>query len=193
MDTLDTETLEQIKQIVNTSKNEKIPLEKPKKSKKIKEPVATEPVAPPQEPEPVPQNPVAVAAPVAETKKKRVQSEKQKQAFVLLQQKRKEQVEKLHLVKKINASKLLLENDVKLQPKKPKKIVVDFSRFKKQELESDSEDDSSSGSEGPGPLPDQKQWGTSTRNAKSNKPNKPVKPVKPVKLVDDGYKPASYF
>ena len=61
---------------------------------------------------------VEVNEPMVEpVKKKRVQSEKQKAAFVLLQEKRKVQVEKQKLIKKIEASKLLLENDVPLEVK----------------------------------------------------------------------------
>ena len=37
MDTLDNETLEQIKTIVNDAKNSKVPLQKAKRTKKIKE------------------------------------------------------------------------------------------------------------------------------------------------------------
>ena len=132
MDTLDVATMEQIKHIVNLSKNEKVPLEKVKKPRKQKDPV-------PVVSEPTPELPVAEVAPEPEPKKKRIQSEKQKAAFILLQQKRKEQVEKQKLVKKIDASKLLLQNDVKLLPKKPKKITVAFSKF--QKVESDDETD----------------------------------------------------
>ena len=106
-----------------------------------------------------------------------------------MQQKRKEQVEKQKLIKKIDASKLLLENDVKLLPKKPKKITVQFSKF--QKVESESEDKETKSDDEPAPKPEVKQFGTSTRNAKSVK--KPMQPPKPVKLVQPEYKEASYF
>ena len=81
MDTLDVETMEQIKHIVNLSKNEKVPLEKIKKPRKQKEPVP-----PSQPPQVEPELPAPVeAVPSVEPKAKRVQSEKQKAAFILLQ------------------------------------------------------------------------------------------------------------
>ena len=132
MDTLDNETLEQIKTIVNDAKNEKAPLQRAKRTKKQKDVTIiippteehktdTEPV------EMIPARPILKRSdsvmpneelkPIMEEelkpnmededivlivpeKKKRVQSEKQKAAFVLLQAKRKEQVEKQKLNKK---------------------------------------------------------------------------------------------
>ena len=124
MDTLDNETIERIKTIVNDAKNEKAPLQRAKRTKKQKDVTIiippteehktdTEPV------EMIPARPILKRSdsvmPPAEVvevveelkpnmededivlivpeKKKRVQSEKQKAAFVLLQAKRKEQVE----------------------------------------------------------------------------------------------------
>ena len=90
MDTLDNETLEQIKNIVNIAKNDKTPLQKQKvkKAKKVKEVTLTSPLSDALNSEPekiVPSpEPVQELAPepvtVAEPKKKRVQSEKQKAA-----------------------------------------------------------------------------------------------------------------
>ena len=195
METLDNETLEQIKNIVNTSKNEKTPLQKQKvkKAKKVKEVTLTSPLSNAlnsevekivPSPEPV-QELAPELAPVAEPKKKRVQSEKQKAAFALLQIKRKEQVEKQKLVKKIEASKLLLENDVKLKiqkTKKPKGTIVDFNNF--PEEDSDDSDDSE---EEPEPVKKQ-PWGTSTRNKKSVK-----KMPQPIKVVEPKYQSPVYF
>ena len=197
MDNLDVETLEQIKNIVNIAKNEKVPLQKQKvkKAKKVKEVTLTSTIsnAPNSEPEkyspspePVPEPVQELApetAPVAEPKKKRVQSEKQRAAFALLQEKRKEQVEKQKLLKKIEASKLLLENDVKLKAqkiKKPKSTIVDFTNFPEEDSDDDSEEE---------PEPVTKQpWGTSTRNKKSVK-----KPPQPVKIVQAKYEAPVFF
>lgn len=200
METLDNQTLEEIKNIINTSKNNKVPLQKQKvkKAKKVKEVTLTSPISdalnsdpqnispspePVQEPvqEPVPE-PAPETAAVAEPKKKRVQSEKQKAAFVLLQEKRKEQVEKQKLLKKIEASKLLLENDVKLKAqkvKKPKGTIVDFNNFPEEDSSDDSEEE---------PEPVKKPWGTSTRNKKSIK-----KPPQPVKIVQAKYETPVFF
>ena len=90
-----------------------------KETKKEPEPSAQLPVPQPQ-PEPEPETVIINPEPKP-VKPKRVQSEKQKAAFLLLQEKRKQQVEKQKLVKKIEASKLLLENDVKLKASKSKK------------------------------------------------------------------------
>ena len=193
MDILDNETLEQIKNIVNTAKNDKVPLQKQKvkKAKKVKEVTLTSTIlnapnsdgeknvpTPETAPEPLPET-----APVAEPKKKRVQSEKQRAAFAILQEKRKEQVEKQKLVKKIEASKLLLENDVKLKiqkVKKPKGTIVDFNNFPEEDSDDDSEEE---------PEPVKKQpWGTSTRNKKSVK-----KPPQPIKVVQAKYEAPVYF
>ena len=138
MDTLDNETLEQIKTIVNDAKNEKAPLQKAKKPRKTKEVtiivppteehnndaepvemVPTKPVLTRQKsvrpvielPAPTPIIEEELLVPVIDVPiieepivepviKKRVQSEKQKAAFVLLQEKRKVQVEKQKLIKK---------------------------------------------------------------------------------------------
>jgi hypothetical protein len=193
MDILDNETLEQIKNIVNTAKNDKVPLQKQKvkKAKKVKEVTLTSTIlnapnsdgeknvpTPETAPEPLPET-----APVAEPKKKRVQSEKQRAAFVILQEKRKEQVEKQKLVKKIEASKLLLENDVKLKiqkVKKPKGTIVDFNNFPEEDSDDDSEEE---------PEPVKKHpWGTSTRNKKSVK-----KPPQPIKVVQAKYETPVFF
>jgi hypothetical protein len=193
MDILDNETLEQIKNIVNIAKNDKTPLQKQKvkKAKKVKEVTLTSTIlnapnsdgeknvpTPETAPEPLPET-----APVAEPKKKRVQSEKQRAAFVILQEKRKEQVEKQKLVKKIEASKLLLENDVKLKiqkVKKPKGTIVDFNNFPEEDSDDDSEEE---------PEPVKKHpWGTSTRNKKSVK-----KPPQPIKVVQAKYETPVFF
>jgi len=114
-------------------------------------------------------------------KKKRVQSEKQKAAFVLLQAKRKEQVEKQKLNKKIEASKLLLENDVPLKVKKPKSTTINFN----DDADSDPEDDTE---EEPVRKEPAKVWGTSTRNKKSVK-----KENQGIKVIDAKYQEAAYF
>lgn len=180
MESLDVETIEQIKSLVNDAKNKKAPLEKTKKVKKAKETKKEpEPVSVPV-PQPQPQlepEPVIIKPEPKPIKPKRVQSEKQKAAFILLQERRKQQVEKQKLVKKIEASKLLLENDVKLKAsksKKPKSTTVDFNNFSNHDSE-DSEDSDDSDEEEPEQKP-VKQWGTSTRNKKSVK--KPVQVVK---------------
>lgn len=178
MDSLDIETIEQIKGIVNDAKNKNAPLEKTKKVKKVKE-LKPEPEQEPiQLPEPLPeQEPIQLPS-TPPVKPKRVQSEKQKAAFTLLQEKRKEQVEKQKLVKKIEASKLLLENDVKLKAsksksKKPKSTTVNFNNFQKHVSDNESDDsDDSDSEEEPKPV---KQWGKSTRNKKSVKPVQVVK------------------
>ena len=144
MDTLDNETIEQIKTIVNDAKNSKVPLQKAKRTKKIKEvrpdifepepviqkivePVVVEPVVEPvivDEVKIVKSRVKKIKAIIPEikqednkpevdlqsdddmklelvvpAKKKKVQSEKQKEAFKILQAKRKEQLEKLKLIK----------------------------------------------------------------------------------------------
>ena len=209
MDTLDNETMEQIKNIVNDAKNNNTPLQKAKRTKKVKE-VNITPDIPPEvgptihkeeeplkkpkltrsksiktniniveqlpTPEPEPERepepePEPILEPVLEpVKKKRVQSEKQKAAFLLLQEKRREQVEKLKLQKKIEASKVLLENDIPLKVKKPKSTKINFD-------EDGTEDEEDTPEEDPEPKPKRaskvqvvKQWGTSTRNKKSIKP-----------------------
>ena len=208
MDTLDNETLEQIKTIVNDAKNEKAPLQKAKKPRKTKEVII---IVPPTEEhnndaepvEMVPTKPVltrqksvrpvielpaptpiieeellvpVIDVPIIEEPivepviKKRVQSEKQKAAFVLLQEKRKEQVEKQKLIKKIEASKLLLENDVSLKVQKPKSTTINFN----EDSDSDPEDEP----EPEAPKKAAKVWGTSTRNKKSVK-----KEVRGIKVV----------
>ena len=112
MDTLDNETIEQIKNIVSDAANAKVPLQKEKKARKPKQKQDVKPVEPKLLPGPDPSSespetepvevkpePSAEPQPVVEpVKKKRVQTEKQKSAFALLQEKRKEQVEKLKLV-----------------------------------------------------------------------------------------------
>ena len=113
-------------------------------------------------------------------KKKRVQSEKQKAAFVLLQEKRKEQVEKQKLIKKIEASKLLLENDVSLKVQKPKSTTINFN----EDSDSDPEDEP----EPEAPKKAAKVWGTSTRNKKSVK-----REVKGIKVIETKYEEPSYF
>lgn len=216
MDTLDNETLEQIKTIVNDAKNEKAPLQRAKRTKKQKDVTIiippteehktdTEPV------EMIPARPILKRSdsvmPPAEVveelkpimeeelkpnmeedivlivpeKKKRVQSEKQKAAFVLLQAKRKEQVEKQKLNKKIEASKLLLENDVPLKVKKPKSTTINFN----DDADSDPEDDTE---EEPVKKAPAKVWGTSTRNKKSVK-----KENQGIKVIDAKYQEAAYF
>ena len=226
MDTLDNETIEQIKNIVNDAKNEKAPLQKAKRTKKQKEitiivppteehNIDTEPVemipAKPilkrskstkpliELPAPTPiKEEILPSPPVEEEiltpslveeelvlivpeKKKRVQSEKQKAAFVLLQAKRKEQVEKQKLVKKIEASKLLLENDVTLKVSKPKSTTINFN----EDTDSDPEDEPE---EPPARKETAKVWGTSTRNKKSIK-----KEVKSIKVVEAKYQEPEYF
>ena len=215
MDTLDNETIEQIKTIVNDAKNEKAPLQRAKRTKKQKDVTIiippteehktdTEPV------EMIPARPILKRSdsvmPPAEVveelkpkmeeelkpidddivlivpeKKKRVQSEKQKAAFVLLQAKRKEQVEKQKLNKKIEASKLLLENDVPLKVKKPKSTTINFN----DDADSDPEDDTE---EEPVRKAPAKVWGTSTRNKKSVK-----KENQGIKVIDAKYQEAAYF
>ena len=64
-------------------------------------------------------------------KPKKPRSEKQIEQFKKIAEKRKENVEKKKLEKKIEASKLLLEHDVKLNDKKKKEPIV---------LQSDSSD-----------------------------------------------------
>ena len=230
MDTLDNETLEQIKTIVNDAKNEKAPLQKARKPRKTKkltiivppteehnndaepvEMVPTRPVLTRQKsvrpvielpaPTPIIACPIKdmqpykveeellvpvidvpiIEEPVVEpVKKKRVQSEKQKAAFVLLQEKRKEQVEKQKLIKKIEASKLLLENDVSLKVQKPKSTTINFN----EDSDSDPEDEP----EPEAPKKAAKVWGTSTRNKNSIK-----KEVKGIKVVETKYEEPSYF
>ena len=87
-------------------------------------------------------------------------------------------------LKKIEASKLLLENDVKLKiKKKTKKLkgtTVDFNNFPEEDSDDDSEGE---------PEPVKKQpWGTSTRNKKSVK-----KPPQPVKIVHAKYDTPVFF
>ena len=239
MDTLDNETIEQIKNIVNDAKNEAAPLQKAKRVKKSKAvenvPVITpEPeLMPAVDPVPVPEvlkrprlsrsktiknhinivpvvepepEPVIEPEPVVEPepepvlqqeeqkqpeeqkppeKKKRVQSEKQKAAFVLLQEKRREQVEKLKLLKKIEASKVLLENDIPLKVKKPKRTTINFDE------DGSSDDETTEEEEKPKRVPKvqqvSKQWGTSTRNKKS------VKPVQVVNNESNNYEQPTFF
>ena len=215
MDTLDNETLEQIKTIVNDAKNEKAPLQRAKRTKKQKdvtiiippteehktdtEPVEMIPARPILKRSDSVMPPAEVVEVVEEVKelkpnmeeedivlivpekKKRVQSEKQKAAFVLLQAKRKEQVEKQKLNKKIEASKLLLENDVPLKVKKPKSTTINFN----DDADSDPEDDTE---EEPVKKAPAKVWGTSTRNKKSVK-----KENQGIKVIDAKYQEAAYF
>jgi hypothetical protein len=114
-------------------------------------------------------------------KKKRVQSEKQKAAFILVQAKRKEQVEKQKLIKKIEASKILLENDVPLKVSKPKSTTINFN----EDTDSDTEDEPE---EPPVRKETAKVWGTSTRNKKSIK-----KENQGIKIVDVKYQEPEYF
>ena len=118
-------------------------------------------------------------------KKKRVQSEKQKAAFVLLQEKRREQVEKLKLLKKIEASKVLLENDIPLKVKKPKRTTINFDE------DGSSDDETTEEEEKPKRVPKvqqvSKQWGTSTRNKKS------VKPVQVANNESNNYEQPTFF
>ena len=212
MDTLDNETLEQIKTIVNDAKNEKAPLQRAKRTKKQKdvtiiippteehktdtEPVEMIPARPILKRSDSVMPPAEVVEEVEELKpnmededivlivpekKTRVQSEKQKAAFVLLQAKRKEQVEKQKLNKKIEASKLLLENDVPLKVKKPKSTTINFN----DDADSDPEDDTE---EEPVRKAPAKVWGTSTRNKKSVK-----KENQGIKVIDAKYQEAAYF
>ena len=235
MDTLDNETIEQIKNIVNDAKNEAAPLQKAKRVRKSK-PAENVPVITPEpelmpavDPVPVPEvlkrprlsrsktiknhiNIVPVVEPEPESviepepepepvlqqeeqkqpeeqkppeKKKRVQSEKQKAAFVLLQEKRREQVEKLKLLKKIEASKVLLENDIPLKVKKPKRTTINFDE------DGSSDDETTEEEEKPKRVPKvqqvPKQWGTSTRNKKS------VKPVQVVNNESNNYEQPTFF
>ena len=205
LDTLDTETIEQIKNIVSDAANAKVPLQKEKKARKTKQKQDVKPVEPkllpdsdpssePVEVKPVEVNPEPSAEPqpvVEPVKKKRVQTEKQKAAFALLQEKRKEQVEKLKLVKKIEASKLLLENDVKLKAQKPKSTTVkfnDFSNYETDDSDYDSEPEPQAVTKPVAKLV--KQWGTSTRNKKSVK--NVTQPIKE-KAVESNYQEPVYF
>ena len=212
MDTLDNETIEQIKNIVNDAKNNKTPLQKVKRTKKTKEirPDIFEPepeipkiIEPVVEPVVVPVvvdevkilkstvKKIKPFIPVVKTeddkpevelqsdddyklelvipeKKKKVQSEKQKEAFKILQAKRKEQLEKLKLIKKIEASKILLENDIPLKVKKSPKTTLNFDEDATEDSEESEEE------EKPKKTPKtkktvEKEWGTSTRNKKSIK------------------------
>ena len=231
MDTLDNETIEQIKNIVNDAKNEAAPLQKAKRVKKSKAAenvpvIVPEPeLMPAVDPVPVPEvlkrprlsrsktiknhiNIVPVVEPEPEPviepeavlqqeeqkqpeeqkppeKKKRVQSEKQKAAFVLLQEKRREQVEKLKLLKKIEASKVLLENDIPLKVKKPKRTTINFDE------DGSSDDETTEEEEKPKRVPKvqqvSKQWGTSTRNKKS------VKPVQVANNESNSYEQPTFF
>ena len=207
LDTLDTETIEQIKNIVSDAANAKVPLQKEKKARKPKQKQDVKPVEPkllpgpdpslePVEVKPVEVNPEPSAEPqpvVEPVKKKRVQTEKQKAAFALLQEKRKEQVEKLKLVKKIEASKLLLENDVKLKAQKPKSTTVkfnDFSNYETDDSDYDSEPEPQAVTKPVAKLV--KQWGTSTRNKKSVKNvTQPIKEKE--KAVESNYQEPVYF
>ena len=201
LDALDTETIEQIKNIVSDAANAKVPLQKEKKARKTKQKQDVKPVEPkllpgpePVEVKPVEVNPEPSAEPqpvVEPVKKKRVQTEKQKAAFALLQEKRKEQVEKLKLVKKIEASKLLLENDVKLKAQKPKSTTVkfnDFSNYETDDSDYDSEPEPQAVTKPVAKLV--KQWGTSTRNKKSVK--NVTQPIKE-KPVESNYQEPVYF
>ena len=201
LDALDTETIEQIKNIVSDAANAKVPLQKEKKARKTKQKQDVKPVEPkllpgpePVEVKPVEVNPEPSAEPqpvVEPVKKKRVQTEKQKAAFALLQEKRKEQVEKLKLVKKIEASKLLLENDVKLKAQKPKSTTVkfnDFSNYETDDSDYDSEPEPQAVTKPVAKLV--KQWGTSTRNKKSVK--NVTQPIKE-KAVESNYQEPVYF
>ena len=205
LDTLDTETIEQIKNIVSDAANAKVPLQKEKKARKPKQKQDVKPVEPKllpgpdpssesPEPQPVEVNPEPSAEPqpvVEPVKKKRVQTEKQKAAFALLQEKRKEQVEKLKLVKKIEASKLLLENDVKLKAQKPKSTTVkfnDFSNYESDDSDYDSEPEPQAVTKPVAKLV--KQWGTSTRNKKSVK--NVTQPIKE-NAVESNYQEPVYF
>ena len=207
LDTLDTETIEQIKNIVSDAANAKVPLQKEKKARKPKQKQDVKPVEPKllpgpdpssesPEPQPVEVNPEPSAEPqpvVEPVKKKRVQTEKQKAAFALLQEKRKEQVEKLKLVKKIEASKLLLENDVKLKAQKPKSTTVkfnDFSNYESDDSYYDSEPEPQAVTKPVAKLV--KQWGMSTRNKKSVKNvTQPIKEKE--KAVESNYQEPVYF
>ena len=205
LDTLDNETIEQIKNIVSDAANAKVPLQKEKKARKPKQKQDVKPVEPkllpgpdpslePVEVKPVEVNPEPSAEPqpvVEPVKKKRVQTEKQKAAFALLQEKRKEQVEKLKLVKKIEASKLLLENDVKLKAQKPKSTTVkfnDFSNYETDDSDYDSEPEPQAVTKPVAKIV--KQWGTSTRNKKSVK--NVTQPIKE-KAVESNYQEPVYF
>ena len=208
LDALDTETIEQIKNIVSDAANAKVPLQKEKKARKTKQKQDVKPVEPkllpgpepvevkPVEVKPVEVNPEPSAEPqpvVEPVKKKRVQTEKQKAAFALLQEKRKEQVEKLKLVKKIEASKLLLENDVKLKAQKPKSTTVkfnDFSNYETDDSDYDSEPEPQAVTKPVAKLV--KQWGMSTRNKKSVKNvTQPIKEKE--KAVESNYQEPVYF
>ena len=93
-------------------------------------------------------------------------------------------------MKKIEASKLLLENDVKLKAQKLKKkkngTTVNFNNFSNH----DSEDSDDSDDSEPEPVskPVTKQWGTSTRNKKSIK-----NVTQPTKVVESKYHKPTFF
>ena len=93
----------------------------------------------------------------------------------------------------IEASKLLLENDVKLKAQKPKSTTVkfnDFSNYESDDSYYDSEPEPQAVTKPVAKLV--KQWGMSTRNKKSVKNvTQPIKEKE--KAVESNYQEPVYF
>lgn len=76
-----------------------------------------------------------------EKKEKKPRSQKQLDHFKNMAEKRRENIEKKKLEKKIEASKLLLEHDIKSTPTKPKKEVAVKEETEEVESEPSSEEE----------------------------------------------------
>ena len=77
----------------------------------------------------------------------------------------------MKLIKKIEASKLLLEHDIQFKVKKAQKKTLNFDDVDSSDESTESEEEEPK--KEIKPKKDVKQWGTSTRNKKSRKPIMP--------------------
>ncbi len=118
MDNSEIGEIEKLREYINALEDEKIPLTK-KQAKKLQQ-----------------EQQIELPESMPKTKVKRQMSEKQKDAFIKLQEKRKANIEQRKYEKKIEASKLLLEYEEKKQNEPKQKVK---SKVLVQESESDSE------------------------------------------------------
>jgi hypothetical protein len=158
-----------INELISEKESDNLPLTKPKKIKEFKvvEEQPSEPITEPFE--------------EIKTKPKKPRppkSEKQMEAFQKAQSKRHDVLKTLALNKKLEASKLLLQNDVKLMPEKKEKTVIQKDessddepeiiyvkkpkKKKKIIIEESSDDDSEDEV-----IIKKKDWGNTQRNRKS--------------------------
>ena len=86
-------------------------------------------------------------------------------------------MKKLKLQKKIEASKVLLENDIPLKVKKPKSTKINFDEDSTDSSEDSPEEKEELNPKRKSKTQPAKQWGTSTRNKKSIKPQQVVNEI----------------